>query len=140
VNEMPCEYCGRDTPLDEFCSAVCEVSHLQQKLKDAEEENERVRLICPETLERYNDELCGEVEALRQQLAECERERNLYLEEMHHYQQQLYSVTKDAERYRWLRSIGHEQISAFGHYAEDSLDAAIDANLAKVGAGKGEQA
>ena len=36
---------------------------------------------------------------------------------------------KDAARYRWLREIGHKQISVFGHYAMGSLDAAIDAAM-----------
>lgn len=37
------------------------------------------------------------------------------------------ALLADAERYRWLREIGHEQVRVLAHYAGPALDAAIDA-------------
>ena len=41
------------------------------------------------------------------------------------------ALRRDAERYRWLRSIGHDQTNVLGHYAGDAMDVAIDAAIAQ---------
>ena len=53
--------------------------------------------------------------------------------------EQLQRQAKDAERYRWLRSVGHEQVRIMGHYAGEAMDAAIDAALRSALSRLGEQ-
>lgn len=72
-----------------------------------------------ELIDRMNDDIAS----LRQQLAECERERD--------------ELVADAKRYRWVRA--YCELIEYGEPAvqedQDSLDAAVDATLAKLGAG-----
>jgi hypothetical protein len=103
---------------------------------------------------RNRYELLTEIESMLQQLAECERERDLYLEEMHHYQQQLISVSNDAERYKVaLEKIANWELPVCNETYPDGSPISFTANygsqgakahirkiaaeaLAKVGAGK----
>ena len=41
------------------------------------------------------------------------------------------ALLKDAERYRWLRSVGRDQTRIMGHYAESQMDDRIDAAMTK---------
>jgi hypothetical protein len=48
------------------------------------------------------------------------------LSEAQRLEAEVQRLREDAERYRWLRSVGQEQVRVMGHYAGEAMDAAID--------------
>ena len=80
-------------------------------------------------MDRYDHPVQKKLRALDAELTSArlkhKEDARQIVDQMH----ELARCRADAERYRWLRKIGHNQISIFGHYAEESLDAAIDAAM-----------
>lgn len=77
-------------------------------LRDMADEIERILAAS-----RYSVDLCTQaLDTVREQTAE------------------IAALRLDAERYRWLRSIGRSQVSVLGHYAGEALDAATDKAMA----------
>ena len=78
----------------------------------------------------------AQVDDLSKLLHQALDERDHYVKErdelLEKYQQAsacLYLLKADAERYRWLRSVGHLQQNVIAHYAEAEMDMKCDAAM-----------
>lgn len=71
--------------------------------------------------------------------------RNCYIDVACHYAWKGYQAAskramkvseqeaKDAVRYRFLRSVGHEQLQVLAHYADNGMDDVVDAAIRQGG-------
>jgi hypothetical protein len=89
--------------LDAIDAKNAEIKRLQYEVV-----NRNQRALDGDQAVAMRDDLMDKLECQRIELAEAQR---------------------DAARYRWLRTIGPEQVRVLGHYAGECIDAAIDAAM-----------